>query len=162
MAHEFFFHGSFPWPDPGNRAVDQAAELLGTPVEVDPDGSHRVIKDGLLTYWVEAEDAAEASDIRRRLGFETNLILIFVDYSRGHSETFIRNMQNMVQVIASFLAFDELRGVLLEEDDDNAAVLAVERGSLVLNEGWGDWAAWPEALATVPRPYRMDSIRLPL
>ncbi len=154
---EYEFLAHIPVGDPAVEAFNRISIALDAPVTAGPDGSPCVQADGLLIYGSEVDE--EERSLARALGVEANLTLTFVDLSHGRGEMLIRVVQNMMRVVLLFAEMSGTSAVLTQDYTEDAIVLRIRDGELTLNQGWEGWELWPEVLAIIPAPRRMERVR---
>jgi hypothetical protein len=110
----------------------------------------RIQHGGLRVYPVEPE-ADEIPMMRRYLGFEPQLSLVFAPY--GPDDEFTGGQRNMLRAVAA-LARRGTRGLLFGEyGADASLILRTENGQVTLNSTWSDWEGPPDLKSAVPEPY---------
>ena len=150
MSIDFEFAGWFPFEDPADEAMRIVTESLKAPAT-----SSTIERDGLRVY-ADVPEADEQVEIRRHLGFDGNLTLLFTPY--GPDDVFAEGQRAMLRSVAA-LGRRGVRGLLFGDyGSDESLILSVGDGRLTLNESWSGWQGQPDLKAAVPRPYETSTL----
>jgi hypothetical protein len=149
MSIDYVLAGWFPFERPADDALAIVAELAGPPVD------QRIQQAGLMVYPVPPE-ADELPMMRRYLGFEPNLSLIFAPY--GDDDQLAEAQRTMLRS-AALLARRGVRGLLFDDyGPAESLILKLENGRLTLNESWLGWQGPPHLMSAVPEPYETQHL----
>jgi hypothetical protein len=163
MSTDYELQGWFPFPTPGQAAVEHVAAVLDAPISLDLKGNPTFRVDSLLVHGVTPKTDDERRSARAALGFDVNLTVVFADYSRGEDARMLQAVGNMVRSVLSLATLPGLRAVLIEEERrDDLVLLAIDEGRVTLNREFEGWRVWPEVLAVIPEPHHFESLHLPL
>ena len=144
MSLDYEFAGWFPFDNPAEEAMQTVADEIGAPP------GPRIQHGGLRVYPLEP-DPNELPMMRRYLGFEPHLSLVFAPY--GPDETFTNGQRSMLRAAAA-LARRGVRGLLFGEyGADASLILQSEDGRVTLNSTWSDWKGPPDLKSAIPEPY---------
>jgi hypothetical protein len=114
------------------------------------------IEHGGLRVYADVPEPDEQEEIRRHLGFDGNLTLLFTPY--GADDLFAEGQRAMLRSMAA-LGRRGVRGVLFGDyGSDESLILALNNGRLTLNEAWLGWQGPPDLKSAVPQPYETSSL----
>jgi hypothetical protein len=152
MSIDYELAGWFPFDDPGAEAVRVAAGVLGAPA-----GTTRIEQDGLVVHAVPPDDDDELDTMRRYLGFDANLTLVFALY--GRDDQLNRAQVDMLRCAAE-LGRRGVRALLFADyGADDSVILRIEGGEVTLNEAWTDWRDDdPDVAAAIRQPYTKERL----
>lgn len=116
-----------------------------------PDGVTRIERGGLVVHAVPPEDDDELAMMRRYLGFDANLTLVFALY--GGDEQLNRAQVDMLRCAAE-LGRRGVRGLLFADHGaDDSVILRVGGGEVTRNEAWTGWRDDdPDVAAAIGQP----------
>ena len=145
MSIDYEFAGWFPFEHPADEAMRTVAQVL----EVTP--ASPTLEHGGLRVHADIPDPDEQAEIRRHLGFDGNLTLLFTPYGAG--ELVAEGQRAMLRSVAA-LGRRGVRGLLFGDyGSDESVILQISEGRLVLNESWIGWRGHPDLRSAVPEPY---------
>ena len=150
MSIDYEFAGSFPFQDTTDEAIRVVAEVMGV------TATSPVIEHGGLRVYAEVPEDDERREIRRHLGFDANLTLLFTPYGSDDSRT--EGQRAMLRSVAA-LARRGVRGLLFGDyGSDESLILRSGGGGLTLNESWVGWHGPPDLRSAVPEPYETQPL----
>jgi len=150
MSIDYELAGWFPFEAPSDEAMRIVAEILGSP------STTSTIEHGGLRVQADVPELDEQQEIRRHLGFDGNLTLLFTPY--GAEDLFAEGQRAMLRAVAA-LGRRGVRGMLFGDyGSDESLILQLANGRLTLNESWIGWDGQPDLKAAVPQPYETSSL----
>jgi hypothetical protein len=150
MSIDYEFAGWFPFADPADAAMRILAEVLGAPATTS------TLEHQGLRVVADVPEPDEQEEIRKYLGFDGNLTLLFTPY--GADDLFAEGQRAMLRSMAA-LGRRGVRGLLFGDyGSDESLILALDNGRLTLNESWTGWHGPPDLKAAVPQPYETSSL----
>ena len=148
MSIDYEFAGWFPFQDPADEAMRVVADVMGVPA------ASTTIQHGGLRVYADVPEDDERREIRRHLGFDANLTLLFTPY--GPDDALTEGQRTMLRSVAA-LARRGVRGLLFGDyGSDESLILRSGDEGLVLNESWIGWQGPPDLRSAIPEPYSTE------
>jgi hypothetical protein len=150
MSIDYEFAGWFPFQDPADEAARVVAEAMGAPAV------SSTIQHGGLRVYVDVPDDDELRQIRKHLGIDANLTLLFTPY--GPDDLLTEGQRAMLRSVAA-LARHGVRGMLFGDyGSDESLILRSDGGGLTLNETWIGWRGPPDLTSAITEPYETATL----
>jgi hypothetical protein len=157
MSEEYKLLANLPFADPEPEAIQRIAAHLEMPVSLGPEGAPEVNTDAFLIYAFVPDDVDRkaATDL---FALNTNLTLVFTDPEREElTRTPVATTMTKIGLLLA--AVYGARGIIITDYTPSSIVLRFENGQVTLNQDWDGWRTMPEALATIPEPRTMKSLK---
>jgi len=158
MSEEYKLLAQLPFADPEPEAIQRIAAHLEMPVSLGPEGAPEVNTDAFLIYAFLPDDVDRkaATDL---FALDTNLTLVFTDPDEPERLAPSPVATTMTKIGLLLAAVYTARGIIVTDYTPSSIVLRFENGQVTLNQDWDGWRTMPEALAVIPEPRTMKSLK---